>query len=235
MCADPIGPGNMLSPSKTPENNWQLMRTQPKLKKSLHPPTRNRQLTIPPMPAKRPKPMVAEPFWTPQPPPATPGAVHNLTTLWSVSASSHSFTAAAFLPNSRLRPLPPYHEAPPLHTSIHTFHTVIHSGTPVTRWVWDSTKRPAYASSLQSPVCDQLLQHSIQAYSMHQLNQADNIFTSARTTACCSAGFCQKHPTIATPHSISAQPTGTKHAAPCIVGGVEQRGATQVRPLPLTY
>ena len=31
MCADPIGSGNMLTPSKTPENNWQLMRAQPKL------------------------------------------------------------------------------------------------------------------------------------------------------------------------------------------------------------
>ena len=26
MCADPIGSGNMLTPSKTPENNWQLMK-----------------------------------------------------------------------------------------------------------------------------------------------------------------------------------------------------------------
>ena len=58
MCADPIGSGNMLTPSKTPENNWQSMRAQPKLKKPLHAPTRNRQLTIPPMPAKRSKPMV---------------------------------------------------------------------------------------------------------------------------------------------------------------------------------
>ena len=31
MCADPIGSGNMLTPSKTPENDWQLMRAQPKL------------------------------------------------------------------------------------------------------------------------------------------------------------------------------------------------------------
>ena len=31
MCADPIGSGNMLTPSKTSENNWQLMRAQPKL------------------------------------------------------------------------------------------------------------------------------------------------------------------------------------------------------------
>jgi len=31
MCADPIGSGNILTPSKTPENNWQLMRAQPKL------------------------------------------------------------------------------------------------------------------------------------------------------------------------------------------------------------
>ncbi len=31
MCADPIGSGNMLTPSKTPENNWQLMRAQPTL------------------------------------------------------------------------------------------------------------------------------------------------------------------------------------------------------------
>ncbi len=34
------------------------MRAQPKLKKPLHAPTRNRQLTIPPMLAKRSKPMV---------------------------------------------------------------------------------------------------------------------------------------------------------------------------------
>ena len=33
MCADPIGSGNMLNPSKTSENNWQLMRAQPKLVK----------------------------------------------------------------------------------------------------------------------------------------------------------------------------------------------------------
>ncbi len=58
MRADPIGSGNMLSPSKTPKNNWQLMRAQPKLEKPLHAPTRNRQLTIPPMSAKRSKPMV---------------------------------------------------------------------------------------------------------------------------------------------------------------------------------
>jgi len=58
MFADSIGSGNMLTPSKTPENNWQLMRAQPKLKKPLHAPTRNRQLTIPPMLAKRSKPMV---------------------------------------------------------------------------------------------------------------------------------------------------------------------------------
>jgi len=39
-------------------------------------------------------------------------------------------------------------------SSIHATH----SGTPVTRWVWDSTKRAAYASSLQFPACAQLLQ-----------------------------------------------------------------------------
>ncbi|DBA66281.1 TPA: hypothetical protein ACH3X2_002536 [Trebouxia sp. C0005] len=33
----------MLTPSKTSENNWQLMRAQSKLKKPLHAPTRNRQ------------------------------------------------------------------------------------------------------------------------------------------------------------------------------------------------
>ncbi len=60
MCADPIGSVNMLSLSKPPENNWQLMRVQPKLEKppALHAPTRNRQLTIPPMLTKRSKPMV---------------------------------------------------------------------------------------------------------------------------------------------------------------------------------
>ena len=79
---------------------------------------------------------------------------------------------------------------PPSTPSTHS----IHSGTPVTRWVWDSTKRPAYANSLQSPACDQLLQHSIHLSSMHQLNQADNAFTSARTTASRSAGFRQKKP-----------------------------------------
>ena len=31
MCADPIGSGNMLTPSKAPDNKWQLMRAQPKL------------------------------------------------------------------------------------------------------------------------------------------------------------------------------------------------------------
>ena len=31
MCADPIDSGNMLTPSKTPQNDWQLMRAQPKL------------------------------------------------------------------------------------------------------------------------------------------------------------------------------------------------------------
>ena len=31
VCAGPIGSGNMLTPSKTSENNWQLMRAQPKL------------------------------------------------------------------------------------------------------------------------------------------------------------------------------------------------------------
>ncbi len=41
-----IGSVNMLSPSKTPENNWQLMRAQPKLEKPLRAPTRNRQLTM---------------------------------------------------------------------------------------------------------------------------------------------------------------------------------------------
>jgi len=31
MCAQPIGPGNMLASSKTAKNNWQLMRTKSKL------------------------------------------------------------------------------------------------------------------------------------------------------------------------------------------------------------
>ena len=81
----------------------------------------------------------------------------------------------------------------------------IHSGTPVTRWVWDATKRPAYASSLQFSACDQVLQHSIQASSMHQLNQADNIFTSARTTACRSAGFRKKKPAPSSSNSTQHQ------------------------------
>ncbi|DBB15973.1 TPA: hypothetical protein ACH3X3_003345 [Trebouxia sp. C0006] len=58
MCADPIGSGNMLTPSKTSKNNRQWMRAQPKLKKPLHAPTRNRQLTTTPTLAKRSKPMV---------------------------------------------------------------------------------------------------------------------------------------------------------------------------------
>ena len=58
MCADPIGSGNMLTPSKTSGNNWQLVRAQPKLQQPLHAPTRNRPLTIPPMLAKESKPMV---------------------------------------------------------------------------------------------------------------------------------------------------------------------------------
>ncbi len=62
----------------------------------------------------------------------------------------------------------------------------------MTRWGWDSTKRSAYANSLQSPACDQLLQHSIHLSSMHQLNQADNAFSSARTSASRSAGFRKK-------------------------------------------
>ena len=47
--ADPIGSGNMLTPSKTSKNNWHLMRAQPERYEPLHAPTRNRQLTIPPM------------------------------------------------------------------------------------------------------------------------------------------------------------------------------------------
>ncbi len=31
MCADPTSPGNMLAPSKTARNKWQLMRTKSKL------------------------------------------------------------------------------------------------------------------------------------------------------------------------------------------------------------
>jgi len=31
MRADPTSPGNMLAPSKTAKNNWQLMRTKSKL------------------------------------------------------------------------------------------------------------------------------------------------------------------------------------------------------------
>ncbi|DBA88938.1 TPA: hypothetical protein ACH3X2_000170 [Trebouxia sp. C0005] len=58
MSADPVGPGHMLTSSKTSENDWQLMRAQSKLKKPPHAPTRNRQLTTPPMLAKRSKPMV---------------------------------------------------------------------------------------------------------------------------------------------------------------------------------
>ncbi|DBA72341.1 TPA: hypothetical protein ACH3X2_010581 [Trebouxia sp. C0005] len=56
--ADPIRSGYMLTCSKMSENNRQLMRAQSKLKKPLHAPTRNRQLTIPPMLAKRFKPMM---------------------------------------------------------------------------------------------------------------------------------------------------------------------------------
>ena len=92
---------------------------------------------------------------------------------------------------------------PPTAPSTH----VTHSGTPVTRWVWDSTKRPAYADSLQSPACDQLLQHSIQASSTHQLNQAGNLFTSARTTAYRLAGFRQKK-------RASSNSNSTQHQRP---------------------
>ncbi len=134
--------------------------------------------------------------WIPQPPPAAPGATRDLTTPWSVPALSIHPRLRHLFPNSRLRPLPPCHESPSaLHAPIHAFHTqhpLRH--TPVTRCVWDSTKRPAYANSLQSPTCDQLLQHSIHLSSMHQLNQADNAFTSAQTTASRSAGFRQKKP-----------------------------------------
>ncbi len=92
---------------------------------------------------------------------------------------------------------------PPSTPSTHS----IHSGTPVTRWGWDSTKRPAYANSLHSPACDQLLQHSIHLSSKHQLNQADNAFTSARTSASRSAGFRQKKP-------APSNSTPTQHQRP---------------------
>ena len=136
-----------------------------------------------------------------------PGATRDLTTPQPLSI--HPQLRHLF-PNSRLRPLPPCHEPPPaLHASIYTQHSThsIHSGTPVTRWVWDSTKRPAYANSLQSLACGQLLQHSIHLSSMHQLNQADNAFTSARTTASRSAGFRQKKP-------APSNSTPTQHQRP---------------------
>jgi len=58
MCAHPISPGNMLASSKTAHYDWQLMRSKSELQKALHASTRNRQLKIPPMPAKRLKSMV---------------------------------------------------------------------------------------------------------------------------------------------------------------------------------
>ena len=58
MCAHPISPGNMLVPSKTAYYDWQLTRSKSELQQALHASTRNRQLKIAPMPAKRLKPMV---------------------------------------------------------------------------------------------------------------------------------------------------------------------------------
>ena len=57
MCAHPVSPGNTLASSKTANYYWQLMRIKSKLQKALHASTRNRQLTIPHMLAKRLEPM----------------------------------------------------------------------------------------------------------------------------------------------------------------------------------
>ena len=146
--------------------------------------------------------------WISQPPPATPGNSRLDHTLVSPSLFPfiHSCGISSPTQDSDHFPLVmnlylPF--TPPSTPSTHS----IPSGTPVTRWVWDSTKRPAYANSLQSPACDQLLQHSIHLSSMHQLNQADDAFTSARTTASRSAGFRQKKP-------ASSNSTPTQHQRP---------------------
>ncbi|DBA81451.1 TPA: hypothetical protein ACH3X1_007235 [Trebouxia sp. C0004] len=118
---------------------------------------------------------------------------------------------------------------PPCTPSTHFIHSFRHTCHQV---ALGSTKRPAYASSLQSPACDQLLQHSIQASSMHQLTHQLGPQHAAQQASVKRS----QHPTTATPHTASA-PSLVGPSMPLLALSVTQSREAQPRahPLPLPF
>jgi len=181
----------------------------------------------------------AGPPLTPQPPPATPGSTRDLTTLWSVPASSHSFTAAASLPQLKTQTTAPssWNSTFPSRLQPHLPHMLF---TQAHLSPGGFGTQPS--SQLTPTACS--LQHATSFYSTAsrrvQRTSSTKLTTSSRQlgpqhTAQQASVKISQHPATATPHSTSAQPTGTKNAAPYIVSGVEQKGATQVHPPPLPF
>jgi len=139
--------------------------------------------------------------------------------------------------NSRLRPLPPHHKAPPtLHVSIHTLHTR-HSLRHTCHQVGLGRNQAASLRqqlAILSMRSASTAQHA-QCINPTKLTTSSHQLGPQHAAQQASVKRSQHPAAAATPHSISAQPIGTKHAAPCIVSGAEQRGATQAHPLPLPF